>query len=95
MKSVIVNSKDLCDPDKNPTRCMSALRTCGECYLCEQIHNKMSCTPLSEVLSGLKCKPKISKAQMDVLKEYDTLLTNKLQTDDAILNMRNYYKFRG
>ena len=77
MKVAIVNSKDLFDKTKNPTKCLSALRACEDCQQCDILIKKMNDFPLDEALKVLKCIPRITNENMKILKEYDVLLTKK------------------
>lgn len=83
MKVAIVSSKDLFDKTKNPTLCLSALRSTGECHQCDKIAKVITNTPLKDLLKELKCKPNISDDAMEHLKDLDDLLMKRetLQTD--------------
>ena len=90
MKVAIVNSKDLFDRKQNPTLCLSALRGVGNCQQCDVITKKMNDLPLDELLKSVKCKPRITDKNMEILKEYDAILTKKedLLNDIEIIQKR-------
>lgn len=90
MKVAIISSKDVFNKTKNPTLCLSALRGLGECQKCAILIKKMKEIPLEDLLKELKCKPKISKENMAILKIYDDqLLTKeKIQNDIEITERR-------
>jgi hypothetical protein len=77
MKVAIVSSKDVFNKTKNPTLCLSALRGLGECHQCDILIKKIKDIPLKDLSKELKCKPKISKENMEILKIYDEQLTKK------------------
>lgn len=87
MKVAIVNSKDVFNKSKNPTLCLSALRGTGECHQCDKIAKVITTTPLVDLLKELKCKPNISDENMEHLKRYDELLSQReiIQNDIDIL----------
>jgi hypothetical protein len=77
MKVAIVGSKDVFNKTKNPTLCLSALRGLGECQKCDILIKKIKDIPLKDLTKELKCKPRISKENMEILKVYDEQLTKK------------------
>jgi hypothetical protein len=77
MKTAIVSSKDVFNKTKNPTLCLSALRGLEECQKCDILIKKMKDIPLKDLSKELKCKPRISKENMAILKIYDDQLSQK------------------
>jgi len=69
MKTAIVSSSELFDPEKNPTLCLSAARYTGGCYNCHILRRMMQHYGLEEALNRIKCKPLISSAVINLHNE--------------------------
>jgi hypothetical protein len=69
----IVNSKDIMPSANNPTGCMSPerfLRGCQNCRWFRKAMEGASVVAVKDVLSNLKCKPKLNNDQKSSIKEY-------------------------
>jgi len=73
MKAAIVSSGEIFDPDKNPTRCLSAARYTGGCYNCHILRRMMQRYGLEEALNRIVCKPIVSPAVIELHNEKENL----------------------
>jgi len=93
MKSAIVDVKEITDKEKNPTLCISALRYVVKCVTCEVLKHaqydiiKKRKRTIKETLQYLKCKPIISKEQMDIWIMKEKLINDKAELDKKIADM--------
>lgn len=93
MKVAVVDVKEITDKDKNPTLCISPLRYVGKCVTCRVFKDaqydiiKERKRTVKETLQYLKCKPNISKEQMDILAMKEKLINDKAELDKKIADM--------
>lgn len=73
MKMAVINSKDIFDPKKNPTLCMSALRYTGGCLECLKHVLQRENYDLEAVLKKVPCKPIITDNMLKLHKEKEQL----------------------
>lgn len=78
MKVAIVNAKELFDPQKNPTLCMSALRGLKMCHQCPKFKRHLQILRGGSVNVGkphtLTCGPQLTNEALDLLEEKEQLL---------------------
>lgn len=102
-KTAIVNSKDLFDPEKNPTLCLSAKRytcSCAGCNAFQMARTKIKKingknirvrVDIDTALKSLKCKPNIPKEVLKDLRLQDELIDEKLCICQKIKDIDDKY----
>lgn len=84
MKAVIVSVKELADPVKNPTFCLSALRALNECHRCEIFRREWR----NRREGKLKCIPQMQEGVRELLME-------KRETHDRLKEIDRRLGYRG
>ena len=77
MKVAVVNSKDVLDPEKTPTLCLSPLRFTGQCHKCGKFQLALTNNygnDIEKAINSMKCKPQIDPIFIDLHKEKLTFL---------------------
>jgi len=77
MKVAVVNSKDVLDPEKNPTLCLSPLRFMGQCHKCGKFQLALTNNygnDIEKAINSMKCKPQIDPIFIELHKKKLTLL---------------------
>ena len=77
MRVAVVNVKDILDPEKNPTLCLSPLRYTGECHKCQKFKFALTNNygnDIEKAIKSMKCKPQIDPIFIELHKKKLTLL---------------------
>ena len=77
MKVAIVDVKDVLDPEKNPTLCLSPLRFTGQCHKCGKFQLALANNynnDIERAIKSMKCKPQIDPIFIELHKEKLALL---------------------
>ena len=90
VKSIIVDVKEILNKDKNPTICLSPLRYLGKCIECERFKQELRKNnfDIELVIKKMKCKPIVSKEQINAFKEKKMLLDKLRKVEKRIKELR-------